>query len=249
MMKNKKKTTPKVPQEEVEEARRKRVVLNAKHVRHRNQNQFLKLGVTTKLVHGSRTSFRDIFSLHGALHPDYHIYGFCGGKSAATVAAFSVDIVLVVRVEFLSESLVTKKIWSSKSRDCMKCFRRPTDVRSERRGTRLLENLKTSGIFCQESRGWTTAIVVKGRKGEKLESVEVVAKEKKKQAAKSVEREVVATYIEVNLDDNEDGTWDLYGYMYGYGNVYPEVESKKVEQSGAAPENLSRAAPENLSEA
>ncbi|KAM7266395.1 hypothetical protein ACFE04_004292 [Oxalis oulophora] len=81
---------------------------------------------------------------------------------------------------------------------------------SERRGAWLLEELKTSGIFCRESRGWTSAIVVKRRKGESRGgtsgSSESVAKEKKKQAEKSVEREAVTTDNEVNLADN-DSSW------------------------------------------
>ncbi|KAM7253380.1 hypothetical protein ACFE04_025998 [Oxalis oulophora] len=62
-----------------------------------------------------------------------------------------------------------------------------------------------------------------------IKSVEVVAKEKKKQAEKSVEREAVATDNEVNLADN-DSSWAFPG-------------NENVEQS-TLPENLSGTGPE-----
>ncbi|KAM7259148.1 hypothetical protein ACFE04_014889 [Oxalis oulophora] len=74
------------------------------------------------------------------------------------------------------------------------------------------------------------------------ESVEVLAKERKKQAEKSVEREAVATENEVNLADN-GSSWD----GNGHGNV--EQPSLPENLSGAAPGNLSRAESEHPAEA
>ncbi|KAM7257526.1 hypothetical protein ACFE04_015971 [Oxalis oulophora] len=122
----------------------------------------------------------------------------------------------------------------------------------ERRGARLLEELKTSGIFCRESRGWTSAIVVKRGKGEKentvgdqCKSVEVVAKEKKKQAEKSVEREAVATDNEVNLADN-DSSWAFPGngnveqstLPENLSGVGPEVATRAGEEPGTSSEHI-----------
>ncbi|KAM7258860.1 hypothetical protein ACFE04_014601 [Oxalis oulophora] len=122
----------------------------------------------------------------------------------------------------------------------------------ERRGVRLLEELKTSGIFCRESRGWTSAIVVKRGKGEKentvgnqCKSVEVVAKEKKKQAEKSVEREAVATDNEVNLADN-DSSWAFPGngnveqstLPENLSGVGPEVATRAGEEPGTSSEHI-----------
>ncbi|KAM7275083.1 hypothetical protein ACFE04_016949 [Oxalis oulophora] len=51
---------------------------------------------------------------------------------------------------------------------------------------------------------------------------------KKIKRAKAVKGKAVVTDNEVNLADNEDGTWDLYGYIYGYGNAGSEVVEEKT---------------------
>ncbi|KAM7273864.1 hypothetical protein ACFE04_028528 [Oxalis oulophora] len=120
----------------------------------------------------------------------------------------------------------------------------------EKRGARLLEELKTSRIFYRESRGWTSAIVVKRRKGVSRGGTSVVAKEKNKQAEKSVEREAVATDNEMNLADN-GSSWAFPGYQNVEQSSLPEILSGAGPEnlSGAAPGNLSREATEHLSEA